>query len=244
MVQRQEKPQEEEKKDPLTEGLKTTGEKLAEHEPFKNWYEPKLDRLKYTLWDKASPAEKAAMLTFLGLNLGTAAAAFRVDPRCGRRCPASTSASRSAGSRTRRSKASSTRCPAPGKSAYGVLGGFHAGDLTSRRCARSARSFPLSGATFGLESTYDPAGKGFSLTGGKFGLDFLGGGLKAEGKTFKDLSPYPLLIPGTRAGRPGSWLMQEVPGMPQIGRPGYQFMINADLLKLFPQLQAVVLTTR
>jgi hypothetical protein len=73
--------------------------------------------------------------------------------------------------------------------------------------------------------------------GGKFGLDFFGVGLRAEGKTFKDLSPYPLLLPGTRPGAPGSWLMQEVPGLPKIGGACYQFMINADLLKLFPQLR-------
>ena len=60
MVQRQENPQEKEKKDPFTEGLKTTGEQLAEHKPFKDWYEPRLEHLKYTLWDKASPADKAA----------------------------------------------------------------------------------------------------------------------------------------------------------------------------------------
>lgn len=35
-----------------------------------------------------------------------------------------------------------------------------------------------------------------------------------------------------------SWLMQDVPGLPQIGRPGYQFTINADLLKLFPGLKS------
>jgi hypothetical protein len=42
---------------------------------------------------------------------------------------------------------------------------------------------------------------------GKFGLGFFGGGLKAEGKTFKDLSPYALLLPGLQLGAPGSWLM-------------------------------------
>ena len=40
-----------------------------------------------------------------------------------------------------------------------------------------------------------------------------------------------------RHASPGSWLMQEVPGPPKIGGPGRQFMIYADLLKLFPQLQ-------
>src|SRR3954447_26150382 len=69
MVQRQESPKEEEKKDPFTEGLKTTGENLAEHKPFKDWCEPKLEDLKYTLLDKASPADKAAIPAYLGLNL-------------------------------------------------------------------------------------------------------------------------------------------------------------------------------
>jgi hypothetical protein len=45
------------------------------------------------------------------------------------------------------------------------------------------------------------------------------------------------LIPGRKPGAPGLWLMQEVPGLPKIGRPGYQFTINADLLKLFPGLK-------
>ena len=92
--------------------------------------------------------------------------------------------------------------PEPGKSAYGFSADFTLGPYLD--VLRKKRpGLPLTGATFGLESAYDPAGKGFSLTGGKFGLDFFGGGLKAEGKTFKDLSPYPLLIPGTQPGEPG-----------------------------------------
>jgi hypothetical protein len=237
VLQRQES-KEEEKKNPLTEGLKTTGEKLAEHEPFKQWYEPKLNRLKLTLWDKASPADKAAMLTFLGLNLGTAATAFAGDPK-----------TRAALSGVNIGKplgwipyspieGFKYTLPEQGKSEYGFSADVTLNpylDLLRKKYSR----LPLTGATFGLESSYDPTGKGLSLTGGKFGLDFFGGALKAEGKTFKDLSPYPLLVPGREPGAPGSWLMQEVPGMPQIGRPGYQFTINADLLKLFPQFQRV-----
>jgi hypothetical protein len=237
MLQRQES-KEEEKKDPLTEGLKTTGEQLAEHKPFKDWYEPKLKYLKYTLWDKASPADKAAMLTFLGLNLGTAATAFAVDPKI-RAALSGMNIGKPLGwipySPVEGFKYT---LPEPGTSAYGF-----SADLTLSPYLDLLRKkhphLPLTGATFGLESAYDPAGKGFSLTGGRFGLDFFGGALKAEGKTFKDLSPYPLLLPGREPGAPGSWPMQEVPGMPQIGRPGYQFTINADLLKLFPQFQRV-----
>ena len=89
MVQRQESPKEEEKKDPLTEGLKTTGENLAEHKPFKDWYEPKLEGLKYTLWDKASPADKAAMLTYPGAKSRVPRQPpFLSIRKSGRRCPA------------------------------------------------------------------------------------------------------------------------------------------------------------
>lgn len=226
---------EEEKKDPLTEGLKTTGEKLAEHQPFKKWYEPKLEGLKYTLWDKASPADKAAMLTFLGLNVGTAATAFAFNPQM-RQSLSGVNVGKPLGwipySPVEGFKYT---LPDKGKSGYGLSADF---TLTPylEALRRSHPGMPLTGATFGLESAYDPAGKGLSLTGGKFGLDFFGGGLKAEGKTFKDLGPYPQMIPGT-PGMPGSMLMQEVPGMPRIDRPGYQFTINADLLKLFPELQ-------
>lgn len=238
MVQRQEKPKEEEKKDPLTEGLKITGEQLAEHKPFKDWYEPKVEHLKYTLWDKASPADKAAMLTYLGLNLGTAAAAFSLDPQM-RAALSGVNVGKPLGWIPYSPIAGfKYTLPEPGKSAYGFSADFTAGDyLTLLR--KKYPHPPLTGATFGLESAYDPASKGLSLTGGKFGLDFFGGGLKAEGKTFKDLSPYPVMIPGAHPGEPGSQLMQEVPGLPKIGGPGYQFTINADLLKLFPQLRKV-----
>jgi hypothetical protein len=234
ILQRQES-KEEEKKDPLAEGLKTTGEQLAEHKPFKDWYEPRLKRLKLTLWDRASPADKAAMLTFLGLNLGTGAAAFALDPKI-RAALSGVNIGRPLGWIPYSPiEGFNYTLPEPGKPGYGFGADFTLNpylDLLRKKYSR----LPLTGATFGLESSYDPTGKGFSLTGGRFGLEFFGGGLKAEGKTFKDLSPYPLLIPGRDSGAPGSWLMQEVPGLPQIGGPGYQFTINADLLKLFPQL--------
>ncbi len=239
MVQRQESPKEEEKKDLLTEGLKTTGENLAAHKPFKDWYEPKLEGLKYTLWDKASPADEAVMLTYLGLNLGTAAAAFSLDPKI-RATLSGVNVGKPLGwipySPIEGFKYT---LPQPGKSGYGFSADFTVGPYLEL-ARKNYPHLPLTGATFGLESAYDPAGKGLSLTGGKFGLDFFGGGLKAEGKTFTDLSPYPLPFPGTQPGQPGSWLMQEVPGQLKINRPGYQFAINADLLKLFPRLRRVL----
>lgn len=234
MLQRQES-KEEEKKDPLTEGLKITGEQLAEHEPFKRWYEPRLARLKLTLWDRASPADKAAMLTFLGLNLGIAGSTFAVDPKT-RAALSGVNIGKPLGwipySPVEGFKYT---LPEQGKSAYGFSADFTLNPYLGM-LRKKYPHLPLTGATFGLESAYDPAGKGFSLTGGKFGLDFFGGGLKAEGKTFQDLSPYPLLYRGAHPGELPSTVMQQVPGLPQIGRPGYQFTINADLLKLFPEL--------
>lgn len=233
-LQRQEN-KEEEKKDPLVEGLKTTGEKLLEHQPFKKWYEPKLGELKLRLWDKASTQEKAAMISFLGLNLGTAATAFGLSPEL-RGALSDVNIGKPLGwipySPVEGFK---YKLPGKGQSAYGL-----SADFTFNPYLEAIRKqhpgMPLTGATFGLESAYDPQGKGFSFTGGKFGLDFLGGGLKAEGRTFKGLSPYPMMMPGAQPGMPPSWLMQEVPGMPAMQRPGYQFTVNADLLKLVPGL--------
>jgi hypothetical protein len=235
LIQRQAN-SDDDKKNPLTEGLKTTGERLLEHKPFKEWYDPKLHQLELTLWDAASPADKAAMLAFLGLNLGTAATAFAVDPKI-RAALSDVNIGKPLGwipySPVEGFKYT---LPKPGTSPYGFSADFTLADYLAL-LRKKYPHFPLSGAKFGLESAFDPTGKGFSLTGGKAGLEFFGGALKAEGKTFKDLSPYPLLLPGTQPGEPGSWLMQEEPGLPKIHRPGYQFTINADLLKLFPDLR-------
>ena len=228
--------QRQEKKDPLAEGLKLAAERALQHEPVKQWIAPRLQHLKGALWERSSTADKAAMLTFLGLNLGTAATAFALSPQL-----------RAALSDVNIGKplgwipyspveGIQYKLPGKGESAYGV-----SADLTLNPYLSELRKahpgFPLSGASVGLETAYDPAHGQFGLTGGKFGLEFLGGGLKAEGKTFKDLSPYPQLVPGAEPGMPASWLMQEVPGLPHMGRPGYQFTVNADLLKLFPGLR-------
>jgi hypothetical protein len=149
------------KKDPLTEGLKTTGEQLAERKPFKNWYEPKLEGLKYSLWDKASPGDKAAMLTYLGLNLGTAAAAFSLDPRI-RAALSGVNVGKPLGwipySPIEGFKYT---LPEPGKSAFGFSADFTLADYLAL-LRKKYPPLPLTGATFGLESAYDPR-KGLSL---------------------------------------------------------------------------------
>ncbi|WP_363797124.1 hypothetical protein ABU614_18050 [Lysobacter firmicutimachus] len=227
--------QEEEKKDPITEGLKTTAEKLGENESFKKWYEPRLTRLKYTLWDRASPAEKAAMLSFAGVNLGMAGLAFASNPQL-RETLSGVNIGKLLGLIPYSPiDGFSYKLPAAGKHETEFSADFTLGpylDLWKKRPA-----YIPSGATFGLESGYDPTGRGFNLTGGKFGLDFLDGALKAEGKTFKSLSPYPMLMPGMAPGYEPTWLMNQTPGMPDLQRPGFQFMLNMDILKLFPGLK-------
>lgn len=237
-VQREEAPNaaaEEEKKDPLTEGLKATGEKLAENESFKKWFEPRLASLKYTLWDKASPAEKAAMISFLGVNAGMAGLAFASNPQL-RQGLSGVNIGKPLGWLPYSPVDGFTyKLPGEGKTATEYSADFTLNPYLDLWKGRP--SFMPSGATFGLESTYDPAGGGFNLTGGKFGLDFLGGALKAEGKTFKSLSPYPMLMPGMGPGYEPTWLMSQTPGMPGLEQPGFHFMLNADLLKLFPGLK-------
>ncbi|MFD0320815.1 hypothetical protein [Lysobacter gummosus] len=226
---------EEEKKDPITEGLKITGEKLAENESFKKWYEPRLASLKYTLWDKAGPAEKAAMLGFLGVNLGVAGLAFASNPQL-RESLSGVNIGKPLGWIPYSPiNGFNYKLPAAGKNDIGLSADFTLNpylDLWKKR-----PSFMPSGATFGLESSYDPTGKGFNITGGKFGLDFFGGALKAEGKTFNSLSPYPMLTPGTGPGDDPTWLMNQTPGLPDHKQSGFQFMLSADLLKLFPGLR-------
>lgn len=226
---------EEEKKEPITEGLKTVGEKLVENESFKKWYEPRLAGLKYTLWDKASPADKAAMLSFLGVNLGVAGLAFASNRQL-RETLSGVNIGKLMGLVPYSPiKGFSYKLPGAGKSATEFTADFTLDpylDLWKKR-----PSFLPSGASFGLESSYDPNGRGFNLTGGKFGLDFFDGALKAEGKTFKSLSPYPMLMPGMGPGFEPTWLMNQTPGMPDLKASGFQFMLNADLLKLFPGLK-------
>jgi hypothetical protein len=238
MVQKEDAPTagtEEEKKDPLAEGLKTTAGKLAENDSFKKWYEPRLARLKYTLWDKASPAEKAGVLTFAGLNLGMLGAAFASNPQL-------------------RSALSGVNIGAPlGLLPYSPLKTFSYTEPGAGKTAtdfsteltldpylekwKGRPSYVPSGVSFGFDSSYDPKGGDFRLTGGKFGLDFLGGALKAEGKTFNSLSPYPMLMPGMGPGYEPTWSMNQTPGMPDQKLSGFQFMLSADVLKLFPGLK-------
>ncbi len=235
-IQKEDAPKaEEEKKDPITEGLKVTGEQLFKNEQFKLWakrrYGPLLGTLKLDLWEKASPGEKAIMLGFAGVNLGMAGLAFAQSPEF-----RSTLSDVNVGAPLGLIPYSPIegfkyKLPEPGKTAYGF-----GADFTFNPYLEALRKdrpgFPLTGATFSLESSYDPAGGGFNVTGGKFGLDLFGGGLKLEGKTFKELSPYPFLHRSDTPGEPASWLMQSVPGEPMIKQPGFQFMLNADLMKM------------
>jgi hypothetical protein len=75
------------------------------------------------------------------------------------------------------------------------------------------------------------------LSSGNFGLDFFRRRAEGGRQDLQLAESYKVLMHG-RDGMPPSWLMQETPGMPdrQTG-PGFQFMLNADLLKLAPGLR-------
>jgi hypothetical protein len=225
----------EEKKDPLAEGLKIAGEKLVENDSFKGWYEPRLTSLWHTLWDKATPAEKAAMMSFLGANIGMAGAAFASNTQLRKTLSGANIGKPLGWIPYSPIGGFSYKLPAAGGHDTGVSTDFTLNPYLA--LWKNRPPFIPSAANFGFESSYDPTGKGFSLTGGRFGLDFFGGALKAEGKTFKSLSPYPMQLPGLGPGYEPTWLMNQTPGMADLKQPGFQFMLSTDLLKLFPGLK-------
>ncbi len=222
-----------EEKDPVVEGLKTTGEQLLENPKFKTWFEPKLDFLKLRLWEERPSDEKAAMLTFGGVNLALAGLVFALNPKVQELLSDVNIGKPLGGIPYSPVEGFKYKLPEPGQSQYGFSGEFTFNPYLELLRERYPQ-VPLTGATFGLDTAYTP-GQGLSLTGGKFGLEFFGGGLKAEGKSFTETSSYPTIIPGAGPLETPSTLMQSVPGLPPIQtEPGFQMMISADLYKLFP----------
>lgn len=234
-IQRQEntEPQVEEK-DPIVEGLKTTGEQLLKYPKFKAWYEPKLDLLKQRLWEQQPSETKAVMVTYGGINLALAGLIFALNPEV-RELLSDVNIGKPLGwipySPLEGFK---YKLPEAGKSAYGFSADFTLSPYLEL-LRKHHPQIPLTGATFGLETNYTQE-QGISVTGGKFGLEFLGGGLKAEGKTFSELSPYPMMALGAGPFDSPSMLMQSVPGLPPLQTPGFQMTVSADLYKLFPGL--------
>ena len=243
IIQRQAPPEKEttqtaspkkDEKDPVIEGLKITGAQLLKQPKFKAWYEPRLSLLKKNLWEERPSKEKAALLAFGGVNLGLAGLVFALNPELRKLLSGANIGTPLGWIPYSPIEGFKYTLPQPGKSQYGFSGEFTLNPYLKRLRDRYP-NFPLSGTTFGLDTAYTP-GRGMALTGGKFALDFLGGGLKAEGKSFTELSPYPMMIPGTDPLAPPATLMQSVPGMPPLQTgPGFQIMLSADLLKLFPR---------
>ena len=226
----------EEEKDPIAEGLKTTGGQLLKNPQFKLWYEPKLDLLKDTLWASRPLEEKVAIISWGALTLGTAGFAFSQNPEFRELLSGVNIGTPLGWIPYSPIKGFSYKLPSEGKPNYGFSTEFTLDpylELLSKRYPKN----PWTGASFGLDTRYTPD-KGLSVTGGKFDLDFLGGGLTAEGKTFNELSPYPQFIPGDLTGSSPSTLMQSVPGLPPIQTgPGFQFMLKLDFAKLLNRME-------
>lgn len=241
LIQREEAPSTEasKEKDPVIEGLKTTGKQLLKYPAFKTWYEPKIEFFKQQLWEERPSDEKAALIAFGGVNLGLAGLVFALNPEL-QSLLSDTNIGQPLGwipySPIEGFK---YKLPKPGASTYGFSGEFTANPYLKLLHKRYP-NVPLTGATVGLDTAYTP-GQGLSVTGGKFGLEFFGGGLKAEGKSFTELSPYPMLMPGHDPLGMSPMLMQSVPGLPPLKTgPGFQFMLSVDLIKLgsrFPKLK-------
>lgn len=231
-----ETPKEEEKKDPMVEGLKVTGEQLFKHEPFKLWfkkmYEPQLKLLKTELWENASGGEKALLLSFAGVNLGMAGLAFAQSPEFRKTLSGVNIGAPLGMIPYSPIEGFKYKLPAEGKSDLGLSADFTFNpylDLWKNRPAYIPNS-----ATFGLDSSYDPSGTGFGLSGGNLKLGFLDGALGFKGSIFneKSISPYPLMVPGVNGMGP-SWIMKEFPGMPDMKTgPGAEFMLSADFMKM------------
>ncbi|MEM9594560.1 MAG: hypothetical protein AAGD06_09860 [Acidobacteriota bacterium] len=225
-----------EDKDPLLDGLKLTGEKALEDPEVEAFVDDKIDDLKKE-WEKLPPADQAALISYGAVNLGLAGLAFGLNPQF-----------RSLLSDVNIGKPLSWipyvpiegfKYKLPEKDLEGLGLSF---DFTLNPYLELLRkkrpSFALSGLTFGFDTSLGEGGA--SLTGGRFGLDFLDGGLKLQGKSFKELSPYPILQPGSTPWDPSWTLMQSYPGLPPLhDGPGFEVMIKADMLKLFPVLKKV-----
>ncbi|MEK6749784.1 MAG: hypothetical protein AABY83_11335 [Pseudomonadota bacterium] len=225
--------------DPMIEGLKITGERLLQLPAFRSWYEPRLDRLRLRLWDEQPSDAKAALITFVGVNVALAGLVFALNPEI-REMLSGTNIGAPLGwipyspvSRFRYT------LPAEGSTTYGFGADFTLNPYLTAIRERHP-GMPLSSATLSLESGYNPESGGFSVTGGRVGLGFLGGGLNVEGRTFTSLSPYPQMVPSPTPGEPPMTLMQSVPGEPPLQTgSGFQISVSADLLQLFPGLRGV-----
>lgn len=230
-------PKKEEKKDPMGEGLKITAEQLFKHKPFTSWLskrtEPMLGKLKLDLWDNLSTGEKALLLSHVGVNLGMAILAFSQSEEF-RKTLSGVNIGAGLGLIPYSPIAGgSYKLPADGKTDLGLSADFTLNpylDLWKNRPWYAPNS-----ATFGLKSTYDMSGKnGFNLTGGNLKLGFGDGAVGLQGGFFdsKSISPYPLLMPGVD-GAPPSWIMKEIPGMPDMKTgPGWEVGASVDLWKI------------
>lgn len=233
-------------KSPLMEGLKTVGAQAMKIPQFKAWFEPQKELFKQLLWEERPSDEKAALITFGGVNLGLAGLVIALNPNIRETLLQEWLPGANVGAPLGAIPYSPIegfkyRLPKPGQSAYGFSGDFTLDpylDLLHRRYP----NLPQLDASFGLDTTYTP-GQGLAATGGRFSLGLFGGGIKAQGKSFTELSPYPTLIPGATPFEPSSMLMQSVPGLPPLQTgPGFQFMLSVDLVKLgttFPRLKAL-----
>lgn len=210
--------------DPLTEGLALTAEKALEEEAVKEGLE--------NLWDDLPGEAQAALISFGGLNLGMAYISLIYSSSMRENLSDVDIGAPLSLIPYVPIESFKYKLPGPGGTGTEFSAELNFDDYFEL-LREHVPSIPITDLTVGLEGTLRP-GSGFSVTGGSFGLEFLGGALTAQGSAFSELSPYPMMIPG-RGLEPPSMLMQSFPSLPSMQTGfGMQGGLLLDLAKVFP----------
>lgn len=221
VVQRED---EDEDKDPLTEGAKLTAGKALE--------KPEVKKAAKEVWEGLPANARAGLMTVGGVSLGAAYISMILSAKMQEKFSGVDIGKPLSLIPYVPLEGFKYKLPVPGKSGLSLSAEFGFEDYFSL-IRRHLPRFPISNLTFGLEGTLAPKGS-FGITGGKGALELFGGVLKAEAKTFTKLSPYPLLLPGSGFDPP-SRLMQSYPGLPSTETGfGAQATLSVDLAKIFP----------
>lgn len=238
----QKKKEEEEGNKALTEGIKTVGDNLMSNNPeFKKLYEPRLEALKDFAWTDRPTSYKAGVISFGLANLTIVGSVFAADPKFRSQMIDFLQDKNLAAplqlvpySEYFFLKEFKYKLPAMDQPAYQFDTKFSITPYWD--LLRSHYSYlPQASLDFGLSGAYNPNQSSFGLTGGNFSLGMFDGGLSLTGGTFKELSPYPYIVPGTMPGEPPTTVMKSVPGMEpmKFDTPQFQFMLSVDFWKLF-----------
>ncbi len=225
-IQREEKKAPAPGPDPIKKGLTITAEKALA--------KPEVKAALKGLWDAVPGDARIGLLSYAGVHLGVAYMALAFSPQMRKQLSGVDLAKPLSLIPYFPMDSFKYTLPTKDKPATDFSLAFTFEDYFKLLRTRFPRS-PIDNLTFGLDFSSTP-GEGLSLTGGKAGLDLLKGALKLRANTFKELNLLDLRMvnrPGETTTRP----LRSVPGLPPLDTgPGFQILLSADLVKLFPDL--------